>query len=496
MRHSAKQYDLLFYPKRCRAYSVSFRESGYSPAGERQDLARGMVANVAVDEARVRNDFDRVSIFQRPVFNATWDKTERRWINLTEQGEEGFSFSPTEPYREVVYRCRPFWYRVEMDGESAPSFVSVSEYPLEGYTLAPMFKNGQDFVYRPCFELALGEEGLPHSRAGLCPLKANAKRLMESVRQYDACAGTERAAEWFSDLLLLWVEFATRDLQNVMRGFTRIGLSKTSIHHNPYNNDTLYAFMLEEEDDRKCFSVGSILKVTGCLTGNLIADQVPVIDIWDLGEDTPSHFVVVDCKNVHTDRLGVDEHNDKEAVTLEVVGMMTGAALPCVKNASSGAHEYLDSGSHAIVWRGKENPWGNLSSLICDMRIARRKVDGVTTANILRLESLGDWSENRGAEWKEIAVNSPAISGSYIKSFVADPERPWYMIPGEIAQYGARYHCAYFTAGIGENLSCFYGAMHQYSGALNPSAMFFYETAMSAAVYHGGARLVLHEGGV
>ena len=122
-----KQRTLLRQGRSPRVYSVSFRDSGPSPRGVRRDAAVGMVAEVAVGGGSVRNDFDKLSVFQRPICNATWDKEARAWRDFVWQGEQGFSFSPTQPYREVLYQCRPFWYRIDYSGEFAPSFVSVAE---------------------------------------------------------------------------------------------------------------------------------------------------------------------------------------------------------------------------------------------------------------------------------------------------------------------------------------------------------------------------------
>ena len=161
----------LFAPNRVvHAWSVYFPE-GISPEGVREDLARNMVAQVAVGDEKVRNDFDRLEIYRRPIFNATWDSAARRWVDLVAQGEAGFTFSPTAPNREVVYRCTPFWYKIDYSGANGPSFISVTDRPLEGYRLAPMFKDANTYEYRPCFEMALGDDGKPHSRAGLTPIE-------------------------------------------------------------------------------------------------------------------------------------------------------------------------------------------------------------------------------------------------------------------------------------------------------------------------------------
>ena len=213
-----KEKILMREGRRPTVYSVSFPDPT-STLGVREDLAVGMVANVAIGEGvLVRNDFDRVSIFDRPILNATWNTQKGRWEAFTMQGEQAFTWRPQEPYREVLYRCRPFWYRLE-NGEHGLTRVSVSPDALEGFTLAPMFKNGRDFVYRPVFEMALGSDGLPHSRAGLAVTRGiGLTTVMDQARSYDPRARVESVDDWFSDALLQLVEFARWDLHTLMRG--------------------------------------------------------------------------------------------------------------------------------------------------------------------------------------------------------------------------------------------------------------------------------------
>jgi len=224
-----RQHALLRETRRPRIYTVSFAQSGMEGVGERQDAARGLVAGVSVGGGAVRNDFDRIPIFQRPICNATWDHTERKWRDFVWQGEADFTWSPTEPYREVLYRCRPFWYKMDMSGTYNPASISVTDAPLEGFLLAPMFKNGTDFVYRPCFQAGLGADGLLHSRAGLAPFIARPRKLMESARAYDSCAHTETYRDLISDWMLMVVEFANRRLQDVMWGRIRAPIQDSYI---------------------------------------------------------------------------------------------------------------------------------------------------------------------------------------------------------------------------------------------------------------------------
>ena len=197
MTEHVKQKHLLAVDRTPRAWTVTFDPESVSPDGKRGDLARNMVANVAVGEEKVRNDFDSVPIFNRPIFNATWDSDLRCWVDLVERGEPGFTFTPTEENREVVYRCTPFWYKIGFEDGQGPTYVSVSDQPLEGYKLAPMFKNATTYEYRPCFELAIGSDKKPHSRAGLLPFDSDVYNLEIALRSYGSGAHTETMADWF-----------------------------------------------------------------------------------------------------------------------------------------------------------------------------------------------------------------------------------------------------------------------------------------------------------
>ncbi len=227
MSFSVKQQVLLRESKgQAHVYSVSFPDPAKAE-GVREDQARDLIVDVAYDGRLVRNDFDRVPIFQRPIFNATWNSSLKCWEKLVPRGDSGFSWSPTEAGREVVYRCRPFWYKLDMTGDHAPVRVSVADRPIEGFLLAPMFKNGTDFVYRPVFEMTVDEEGIPHSRAGGTPLRTSPVELTNTVQLYDSAARLESVRDWFSDALLQLVEFATWDIGALMPGNRSTELAAT-----------------------------------------------------------------------------------------------------------------------------------------------------------------------------------------------------------------------------------------------------------------------------
>ena len=487
-----RQRDLLLNSKITPAYSVSFRSSGYDPVGVREDLARGMVARVAVGDERVRNDFDRVPIFQRPVCNATWDKRKKRWVDFAWQGEQGFSWSPTEPFREVLYRCQPFWYCVDMS-DDAPCWVSVSQYPLEGYSLAPMFKNGKDFVYRPCFEMGIGEDGLPHSRAGLKPCKLEPPDLMGRARSFDTdAATTERAAEWFSDLLLLWVEFGTRKIQTQMHGFARVA-------------EVVQAQYVGQPEPGV-----ALLRLSGELADRLFSGMFVSLS----GEQSAAVF----CKEARVKQAVIKEGNELEAllegkfdfsklyesddaereqVSMTLLFAQSGLALPCVCNASSGAPASPVNGYTPMTWRGKENAWGNLSSLICDVRLGTKVANGVYRHSVYSLDDCRQWSKELNENWRLCDIVSTVQSWAYIQSFACDSKRPWVMFPKLVQGYSSRYHCAVLRTPVYSDCSLFTGGGHyDYKSYVSPCSQILMVTNSWDGLSLGGARLILHEGGL
>ncbi|MBQ2773936.1 MAG: hypothetical protein IJF45_06305 [Clostridia bacterium] len=429
MTEHVKQKHLLTINRRRHAWSVSFDLDSVSPDGTREDLARNMVANVAIGNSVVRNDFDRVSIFKRPIFNATWDSAAGRWVDLVAQGEPGFSFSPTEENREVLYRCQPFWYRLEFEGLYGPKFVSVTDTPQEGYKLAPMFKDGQTYEYRPCFELGIGSDGKPHSRAGLIPYEGAPVQLMSKVRTYDGnAARTETMAEWFSDYLLLLVEFGTRNLQGIMHGVAKGELMTTVNYNNNYHKKGIYA------DESDVFEAGKMYRITYTENGIPASVDCKLLSISETKEEDFGYYLDFEMDDV------ASFVRQYKSFCLYEMPAKTGQALPLITSASSGrAGEDLYS---PIVWRGKENPWGNFSSFICDVLFELPGEQGIFYPYKLSDVRNFDGTLNEG--YTKYTYQPQALLSSmrtYIASFTTANEE-CFLIPAAFHQKNSQHYFA------------------------------------------------------
>lgn len=218
MSFPVKQRVLSLCDPHPEAYTVIFPDPT-DVMGVRAGLSREMQMNVSrAPTSKERNDFEEIPIFHRPMGNATWDAERKAWVDFVPDTSPWFSMEPTEPYREVVYRCQPFWYKLTSVGSCGPHAVSVADKALPGFELAPMFQNGTDFVYRSAFQMSLGADGLPHSRGGATPMRGSLAELWASARRYDRRARPEGAKEWFSDLLLQMVELACANPSSVLIG--------------------------------------------------------------------------------------------------------------------------------------------------------------------------------------------------------------------------------------------------------------------------------------
>lgn len=465
------------------AWSVRFDQAEISPQGERCDLALNMVANVANGDEVVRNDFDKISIFQRPIFNATWDAANRRWCDFVARGEPGFTLTPTEENREVVYRCKPFWYKLDMSGAQGPSFVSVSDRPLVGYTLAPMFKNGSRYEYRPCFEMALGDDGKPHSRAGLVPLDNSATGVMSAARSYDSAAHTERMADWFSDYLLLLVEFATRSLQSVMGGVAERSLNAR--WQKETEGELTAGFYV---DDPTTLEVGARVGIE--YTTNLSGEGMRFCHILGYGAQTAIGYPVqITLENAE------EFFADKQICELAYAPCLTGEALSHVTNASSGTWGTLPA--RPFVWRGKENAWGNINSLICDVMFDNDQPGGMV---VCHLEDMSLYDGTLNANYARYDYGKPYMEGrdnwSYVVRFEAFG-KPYLLVPTVLQKEYPEYYWATYTrhmprthTGIA-NLAV--GGCYEYENGVNHGT---YEISVSVMPYGFGGRLVLEEGAV
>lgn len=337
-------------------YGVLF--TGSASAGVRTGDAVGLVANVGVDNQLVYNDFDVVPFFNRPRCNVYHDAAGKPMV-MAYEGEPGFSlegaiFAPHAEKAEVFYECRPCAWNGSYDSPS------VTGSPCEGYELFECFPDWNTKIYLPSYWMSM-VDGKATSRSGTVPGYGSLDGHMNNARTYNENAHTETMQAHMYEYVLQIIEFATRDVQNVMMGASNLS----------YNSDADLTTVAEVGVNRAIVSnatadkyiVGQSIVVGATKNGSNIADRVTItaIDVYD-----------AENKAMHFDGPPVDI-----AAGYFISSRAWKNGATDIVAASSGSPGSNTSGKYPCIWRGKVDPWANGFSAICDILI-RRSGTGTT----------------------------------------------------------------------------------------------------------------------
>ncbi len=409
-----------FNNTRIKKYTVTF--NGSASKGVRGDDAADMKNAIAVDAETVSNDFDGISFFNRKICCCTYDAEAKQWRVNAYKGEPGFDWYGENG--EVMYENTPFYYATDFN-----TFVSVTATPCEGYELAPIFKDGESKVYRPVFNMGT-VGGKAVSRAGLHPTSGSLNSLMTLARTFNASARTETIEEWLTDWLLMTVEFATKDHQDIIRGACSL----------PYNNTTRALEVVSTTQFKlttsqaAALAVGQTLAIGTAQYGENVAARVCITEIKADAEDPAKSIITLDAE---APSLAVDNYVSSRP-------WKTGAAVLALANASVGSLSSNTDGKHPFVYRGKENPYANAYSTISNILLKRYTNDDGSYR--YRAQYLPDAEKyNNGAiteDYIELDFDMPTSDG-YAKTFTKDKRYPVIM-PSEIGAGSTTYHAAYY----------------------------------------------------
>ena len=407
------------FAQRIKIYSVRF--SGSNPQGTREDDAVGMIAEVGVDSQVVRNDFDSVSFFNRPIVCGDYQEDGTFKINAY-KGEPTFA---TDGSNGNVWReCTPFYYKGDLD-----NYVSVCSMQLEGYSLAPGFKNGYEKVYLPCYFASLDNNLKMASISGKYPLTGSCNSFMVEARKYNTKAHLETIDWLISDYILQLVEFANKDVENIMFGCQNLDYNST-----------------------KSLSVVGETNVNRVIVSPTTADKYVIGQTICIGTSQNSDNIVKFA--TITDIINVDANKglvfDGDAVNIQEGYFLSSRPYRCGSCdnvvASSGSPVSNTSGKYPCVWRGKENPWGDGFSTLSNV-LTKRYGDGSTipyTYKPYYLKNPTLYSNGTiTSDYAELSYNLPTSDG-YVKTLGTDIRYPFVKLTDVVGGGSTTYHGAYY----------------------------------------------------
>lgn len=421
-------------------------DKGSDPTLIRTDDAVGKIANVGVDDEVVQNDFDGLPIFG-----------EMREV--------------VDPYGNVFIRIPKFYIRKQDEVNFKSWQVSKTQYP--GFYLPWCFwdfKNSRELPYLDVgkYKASLDGDKL-ESKSGIAPL---AYKNIVQFRDYaqnnniNGLRGYQQLDIHVVDVLrtLMFIEFATLDMQSVMSGYT-VGR---------YGVETELAAKTEENTNR-------------IIVSNATAAQYRIRQTISVG--TARYGVQVFYGRTVTSIEDYDAENkaiyfDGEPVNIaEGNFLMNSGAVSGFSSqitASSGSIGDNTSGKYPCVYRGIESPYGDMWQW----------ADGVN------IDDNQSWVCKNAENYTSNVFASPYEKLSYINSaengyptaMGYDNDLPFAEFSVALGASPATYYCDYYYQAAGQRVARF-GGSWAYGAPAGPSCWVLDFSSSNVGVAVGGRLL-------
>ena len=391
--------------------------------------AQGLVAGVGTDTQTAVNDFDHIYPWgARRRCCGTFDETGNFVVNAYE-GEAGYATDGTGG--EVWVEHSLFYYKHIYDGDAEE--ILISAFPIGGFLPAPIFVLPDGTVSQKAYTAAYPMatvDGKATSRSGVFSDICSLNSAMTTARTLGKNYTATTTAEWYTDCLYMWVEFATRDLQSVMAGASSL----------PYDN-TNTATVAETNVNRMivanavadAFVVGQTIGIGTSLGGTQIASNrvVTAIDVYD-----------ADNKAISFDGSPVNIAVGNIVWSSVYINGTCDHVL-----SSSGSPVSNTSGKYNCIYRGKETPYGNAFEWISDILLKREGGGTIEDPYIYDIYYLPDPAKYANGvitdDYIKLNYQLPADDG-YIKKLGFDSRYPHLRLPAQLGGSSSAYYTDYY----------------------------------------------------
>jgi hypothetical protein len=418
-----------------------------TPALTRTDAAVDKVANIGVGFAAAANDFDNLPI---------WGEIEE----------------VTDEYGNAFIRIPKFYIR-KMDGEGFKSWqASKKHHP--GFYLSRCFWDFANNRELPYFDFGkhlatLGESNRLQSKPELYPLCS--KNIVQ-MRQYaqnnnaDSLTGYQQLDIHAVDVLqtLMFIEFATLNMQTVMQGYTTGQYTAT---HLAVVTETNANRIVVANNHAGLYRVGQSISVGTTQGGNQIFYGRTITSIDDYDADNKAITFDGDPVDITAGNMLYN--------TAYKTGFSSGIA------ASSGAIVAND-GKYPCAYRGIESPYGDIYQFVDGVNITERQA--------WVCENADQYASNLFAHpYESLSYRNYADSTEgYVKEMGFDPQHPYAGFPTAVGGSSTTYYSDYHYNSTGERIARFGGYWN--SGASAGPSFWLLSYAASHAWLSNGGRLL------
>ena len=393
--------------------------------------AVGLAAGVGTDTATANNDFDHIYPWSaRRRCCGVWDADGNFTVNAY-KGEPGYIEDGSNG--EVWVEHSLFYFKHIYDGEAEE--IAISATPLAGYAPAPIFQsnNGEGAPYQkaytPAFPMAT-VDGKATSRAGVFSGLYSLNTGMTAARTLGENYTVTTTAEWYTECLYMWVEFATRHLQGVMAGASNMPYTASdtaTVAETATNRIIVSKAVAAKYVVGQTIGIGTSLGSTGIANNRIVT----AIEAYDAANSA----VVFDGEPV----------NIAVGNIIFTLAWKNGSCNSVL--SSSGSPISNTNGKYNCVYRGKETPYGNSFEWIADV-LFKREGEG-TNESPYKYDPyfLPDPTKYASGsitdDYVKMNYNIPTGDG-YVKTLGKDDRFPWVRMPSAIGAGSTTYYADYY----------------------------------------------------
>lgn len=413
-------------------YGVKFGGSANSGATvQRLYNAVGLVANVGTDTETAINDFDTIYPWAGRRRCCGYWNSEGSFIVNAYEGGTGYTTDGSNG--EVWVETPLFFYKHTYNDDGSEEIV-ISNKQTEGYKPSPIHINGdgslRQFAYTAAYPMGV-VDNKPTSRSGLYTPMVSLNSAITNARVLGNKYTTTTSAERYTKCLLMWVEFATRDIQTKMKGCSTLSYNadhKAIVAENATNR------IIISKNYAEAYVVGQGIAI-GTSRGNMsVANDRTVTAIAEYDETNSAISFDGDPVNIAVGNIVFS------------IAWKTGSCDNVL--SSSGSPVSNTSGKYTCIYRGEETPFGNAFESISDVLFKREGSGTSDDPYTYDIYFLPDVTKYNGGsitdDYVKVNYQAPAANG-YIKKLGYDERFPFVRIPCEVGASSTTYYADFYN---------------------------------------------------
>lgn len=412
-------------------YGVKFGGSANSGATvQRLYNAFGLTANVGTDTETATNDFDNIYPWSgRKRCCGYWDENGSFVVNAYE-GEPGYT---TDGSNGEVWVETPLFYYKHTYGDDGSEEIVITSHPIGGFEPSPIHINADGSLsqkaYTAAYPMAV-VDNKPTSRSGVYTPIMSLNSGMTNARLMGEKYTTTTTAEQYVKCLLMWVEFATRDIQTKMKGCSYLSYSKD---HTATVAEEAANRIIISKNYASSYVVGQGIAIGTALGSTNVANNRTVTAIADYDDTNTAISFDGDPVNIAVGNI------------VFAIAWKTGSCDNVL--TSSGSPVSNTSGKYTCIYRGEETPFGNAFEWISDV-LFKREGSGTTedpySYDIYFLKDPTQYSNGTITNnYTKLNFKLPTADG-YVKKLGFDSRFPWLRIPCEAGASSSTYYADYY----------------------------------------------------